>query len=214
MGNATVKRPSGRRARTWFLVLSGVLALAIAGGSGFGILTIHNVEASLIKIDTGKNCRQTVDLCLPSVTPECTNKVCNFLILGSDSRKGAPRQIGTTQGSPGQRSDTIMVVTVDPRVNRTTVLSIPRDLRVDIPGYGLNKINTAFSHPRGNDLIVQTVEKLTGLQINHYVDVNFLGFEGLVNAIGGVPICINKPLFDQLAGLNLPRSRSCGPGTS
>jgi LCP family protein required for cell wall assembly len=98
------------------------------------------------------------------------------------------------------------VVSVDTRIKRTTVLSIPRDLRVDIPGYGENKINTAINHPRGKELMVQTVKRLTGLSINHYVEVNFLGFQSLVNALGGVPICINRPLLDSLAGLNLPRA--------
>jgi LCP family protein required for cell wall assembly len=199
------QRPKPRsRATVPLLALSGVLALLIAGGGVFGISTIRHVEATIPALQVGPDC--TDPDCLTSVTPECTNKVCNFLILGSDSRKGVRRQIGTTQGSPGQRSDTIIVVTVDPRINRTTVLSIPRDLRVEIPGFGLNKINTAFSHPHGNNLMVQTVEKLTGLPINHYVDINFIGFEGLVNALGGVPICINRPLFDQLAGLNLPHA--------
>jgi LCP family protein required for cell wall assembly len=186
--------------------VAGVLALVIASGGVLGISAINHVEASVPSLNVGADCRRTDPDCLASVDTRCVDHACNYLILGSDSRKGVPRQIGTTQGSPGQRSDTIIVVTVDRRINRTVVLSIPRDLRVEIPGYGLNKINTAFSHPHGADLMVQTVENLTGLSINHYVDINFLGFEGLVNALGGVPICINRPLFDQLAGLNLPKA--------
>src|SRR5262245_4977926 len=202
MGETPSQRPRRSRTRSVLLVLAGVLALLIATGSGFAISTIRHVEANIRKVDVGAGC--TDPDCLSSVTPECADKVCNFLILGSDSRKGVPRQFGNTQNSPGQRSDTIMVVTVDPHLNRTVVLSIPRDLRVDIPGYGENKINTAFSHPHGANLMVRTVESLTGLQINHYVEVNFLGFESLVNALGGVPVCVNRPLHDTLAGLDLP----------
>jgi LCP family protein required for cell wall assembly len=206
MGEAPDRPKRRSRATVPLLALSGVLALLIAGGGVMGIVTIHHVEASVPTIAVGPDCQRTDSDCLVHVDQECTNDVCNFLILGSDSRKGVSKQIGSTQGSPGQRSDTIIVVTVDPRINRTTVMSIPRDLRVDIPGFGLNKINTAFNHPHGRDLIVQTVEKLTGLSINHYVDINFLGFEGLVNALGGVPICINRRLIDELAGLNLPHA--------
>ena len=84
------------------------------------------------------------------------------------------------------------------------VLSIPRDLRVEIPGHGIGKINTAFGY--GPNTTVRTVEKLTGLSINHYVEVNFLGFEGVVNALGGVPVCVNQPMTDTLAGLDLPHA--------
>jgi LCP family protein required for cell wall assembly len=68
----------------------------------------------------------------------------------------------------------------------------------------VNKINTAFQY--GPNEMVKTVKLLTGLPINHYVEVNFVGFQDLVNALGGVPICIEKPLRDTLAGLNLPHA--------
>jgi LCP family protein required for cell wall assembly len=84
------------------------------------------------------------------------------------------------------------------------VMHIPRDLLVDIPGYGQAKINSAFSH--GADVMVQTVEKLTGMQINHYVAVNFAGFRSIVDALGGVKICIDKPMIDQLSGLHLTKA--------
>jgi LCP family protein required for cell wall assembly len=186
------------------LAVAGILALMVSAGSALAIRTIHSVEGSLVKVGTGPDCKRTDPDCLSSIDkPACDQDLCNYLILGSDSRKGVTNDPNAVTG---QRSDTIIVVTVDTRIHRTTVLSIPRDLRVDIPGFGLNKINTAINHPHGRNLIVQTVERLTGLSINHYVEVNFLGFEGLVNALGGVPICINKPLVDTLAKLNLPHA--------
>jgi LCP family protein required for cell wall assembly len=186
------------------LAVAGVLALMVSAGSAVAIRTIHSVEGSLVKVGSGPDCRRTDPDCLIHIEePACNQDLCNYLILGSDSRKGVTND---PHAVTGQRSDTIIVVTVDTRLPRTTVLSIPRDLRVDIPGFGLNKINTAINHPHGRDLIVQTVERLTHLSINHYVEVNFLGFEGLVNALGGVPICINKPLIDTLAKLNLPHA--------
>jgi LCP family protein required for cell wall assembly len=176
-----------------------VLSLGVAAGSGFAIATIHSVESQITKLNVGPGC--TEPNCLPDVVPEsqCSAKPCNFLILGSDSRQGFAQD---TQVA-GQRADTIIVVQVDPVNDRTIVLSIPRDLKVDIPGYGVNKINTAFSH--GANVMVKAVSALTGLKINHYVEVNFVGFEGIVNALGGVPICVDRPLVDQLSGLNLPK---------
>jgi LCP family protein required for cell wall assembly len=196
-------RAHRRRRSVALLAVAGIMALLISAGSAFAIRTIHSVEASVTKVDTGPNCRRTDDSCLPHIEkPACAQALCNYLILGSDSRKGS----NIVNHVTGQRSDTIMLAVVDTRINRTTVLSIPRDLRVNIPGYGLNKINTAINHPHGPDLMVQTVENLTGLSINHYIEVNFTGFQSLVNALGGVPICINRPLVDTLAKLNLPHA--------
>ena len=185
-----------------FLVLAGVFALLVSVGSGFGIATIRHVESTVVKVKVGKGC--TGKDCLPSVEPACIKKACTFLILGSDSRRGLSGSFGNPTAVAGQRADTIILVQVDAAKGRTIVLSIPRDLRVEIPGHGENKINTAFGY--GPDVMVQTVKRLTGLRINHYVQVNFLGFQRLVNALGGVPICIDRPLFDKLSGLRLPHA--------
>jgi LCP family protein required for cell wall assembly len=192
-----VATPAHPRARKSFLVLAGLLSIAVAVGSGLAIATIRHVEGQLIKIDVGAGCEGN---CLPDVVPEpkCSAKACTFLILGSDSREGFTENTNVE----GQRADTIILVQVDPVNKRTIVLSIPRDLRVNIPGFGMNKINTAFSH--GPNVMVKTVTQLTGIKINHYMEVNFVGFEGIVNALGGVPICVDRPLVDQLTGLNLP----------
>jgi LCP family protein required for cell wall assembly len=181
-----------------FLVLAGVLSLLVAVGSGFAIATIRRVEIGINKLPVGRGCAGAE--CLKDVDPICVREACTFLVLGSDSRKGFARHTQVT----GQRSDTILVVQVDVQKDRTVVLSIPRDLRVPIPGHGINKINTALKY--GPNVIVRTVERLTGLHVNHYVQANFIGFERLVNALGGIPVCINKPLRDKLAGLNLPRA--------
>lgn len=198
--------PSGHpRARKLFLVVAGVLSLLIAAGSGLSITTIKHLETDFghSKVSTGSTCDTTG--CLKHVDSACVQKRCNFLILGSDTRAGLTKQqqssFGNSQTVQGQRADTIIVVQVDAAKGRTVVLSIPRDLRVNIPGHGTNKINTAFGY--GADVMVQTVEHLTGLKINHYVEVNFIGFQSLVNILGGVPICIDKPLIDVLAGLRL-----------
>ena len=158
-------------------MLASVFAVLIAVGSGIGIATIRQVERQVIKVEVGKGC--TGKDCLPSVEPACVMKACTFLILGSDSRQGLSGSFGNPTAVAGQRADTIILVQVDAAHGRTIVLSIPRDLRVQIPGHGENKINTAFGY--GPDVMVRTVKRLTGLRINHYVQVNFIGFQKLVN---------------------------------
>jgi LCP family protein required for cell wall assembly len=203
---STPAQREGRpRAATIALVTAGILSLLIAAGSSLSIATIRRVERRIPKIAVGVDCRGSG--CLRHVTPECVDQACNFLILGSDSREGlSKRQLRSISGpdTKGQRADTILLVHVDRENDRTVVLSIPRDLQVTIPGHGVNKINTAFQH--GPDVMVQAVQRLTGLRINHYVEVNFVGFQHLVDALGGVPVCINRPMVDTLAGLNLPRA--------
>lgn len=212
-GPATASSPKpGRSAgRTVMLVVAGILPLLIAGGAALAITGINHFEAVLPKIDVGASCLG--ESCLTDIEPgPCVRDACNFLILGSDSRAGIPEGgPGGSMGSPanitGQRADAIMLVQTDLQNKRTVVLSIPRDLRVEIPGHGIGKINTAFSYRGGANLMVQTVEKLTGMQINHFVYVNFAGFQSLVNALGGVPICIDRPLVDlEYSGLNLPHA--------
>ena len=131
-----------------------------------------------------------------------------MLILGSDSRAGLSKSeqvlFGNTQDVSGHRSDTIMVLHLDPREKKAIVLSFPRDMWVSIPGHGMNKITSAYEG--GPDLVAHTIARLSGLRINHVVAVNLAGFQEIVKALGGVPICVDRPMFDQLSGLNLPHA--------
>ncbi len=201
-----IPRTGHRRWRIAFLAVAGVISLALIGGSAVAISGIHYAEDKIQALKTGGACSGE-NGCLEHVLP-CSKDVCNFLILGSDSRsnlsKGEQSQYGNTSNVVGQRSDTIILVHQDFARNRTIVVSVPRDLRVDIPGHGEGKINSAFDY--GPDVTVQTVSKLFGMSINHYIEIDFQGFINVVNAMGGVPICIDKPLIDTLAGLNLPHA--------
>jgi LCP family protein required for cell wall assembly len=85
----------------------------------------------------------------------------------------------------------------------TTMVSIPRDSYVPIPGYGRDKINAAFAMG-GAPLLAQTVEQATGLRLDHYAEVGFSGFAGLVDALGGITVCPTAPMNDPLAGIDLP----------
>jgi polyisoprenyl-teichoic acid--peptidoglycan teichoic acid transferase len=115
-----------------------------------------------------------------------------ILVLGSD------RRYGDGKGIPA-RSDTIIVVRLDPDKNATAILSIPRDLRVDIPGYGKDKINVAYAEG-GPKLTVQTVKELLAVQISHVVNVNFGGFQRAVNRLGCVYVDIDRRYFNDHGG--------------
>jgi LCP family protein required for cell wall assembly len=116
----------------------------------------------------------------------------NILILGSDKRAGVQEDSG--------RSDTTMLLRLDPDRNAIAVMSIPRDLKVEIPGYGTGKFNEAYAYG-GPKLTLQTVKQLTGLPINHVVNVDFLGFVRAVDAIGCVYVDVDRRYFHSNAGL-------------
>lgn len=133
----------------------------------------------------------------------------NWLLVGSDSRANlSPEQQAelATGGDLGNgRTDTIMVVHVPGLGSSapTTMVSIPRDSYVPIPGYGSDKINAAFALG-GPQLLAQTVEQATGLRLDHYAEVGFDGFAAVVDALGEVTVCPTDPISDPLAGIDLP----------
>jgi polyisoprenyl-teichoic acid--peptidoglycan teichoic acid transferase len=116
-----------------------------------------------------------------------------IMLLGSDRR---PRN--NTEGAAGARSDTIMLVRLDPSKEATALMSLPRDLKVNIPGHGVDKINVAYELG-GPRLTLRTVKELTGLRINHVINVDFRGFYAAVNAIGCVYADIDRRYFNESA---------------
>lgn len=132
-----------------------------------------------------------------------------WLLVGSDSRQNlSPEQQAqlATGGDLGDgRTDTILLVHIPGIASSTkaTMVSIPRDSYVSIPGYGSDKINAAFS-VGGAPLLAQTVEEATGIRIDHYAEIGFDGFATMVDAVGGVTMCPVEPISDPLAGIDLP----------
>lgn len=126
-----------------------------------------------------------------------------YLLVGSDSREGlTPRQkrrFGTGEAG-GRRTDTIMLLHVGSGPN--LLLSIPRDSIVEVPGRGTTKINAAYAFG-GAPLLVETLERATGIRVDNYVEIGFAGFVGLVNAVGGIEICPESDMRDPLANLNI-----------
>jgi LCP family protein required for cell wall assembly len=127
----------------------------------------------------------------------------NFLLIGSDTRAqdqtpeereafGDPSAVGPP------RSDTLMVIHVDPAQKTGFLVSFPRDLAVDVPGLGQSKINAAFNE--GPQRVVDTFQQNFNVPIHHYIEVDFQSFKGIVDAMGGVPVYINAPSRDPGSG--------------
>ena len=150
-----------------------------------------------------------VDLC--SVLRACGDddpgEPMNVLLVGSDTRATGSAndkaRFGDESVVGGQRSDTIMVLHVDPRAEKAAILSIPRDTYVTIAGTNRrDRINTAFE--KSEETLINTITQSLGIPIDHYAAVDFVGFRGIVNAVGGVVIPFPSPARDRLAGLNIP----------
>jgi len=173
----------GRRIALYFGILVLVIILA-AGGSYFWV--------------NGK-LNRTVFLPATTVTSSGTN----WLIAGSDQRTGISRaqRAQLHLGSVGaDASDSLMLLHTGG--GKPVLISIPRDSYVPIPGHGSNKINAALAIG-GPTLLVQTVEQVTGLKIDHYMSIGFGGLANVVNTIGGVHICLPAAVKDPYSGANL-----------
>lgn len=132
----------------------------------------------------------------------------NWLMVGSDSRAGlTPEQeaqlsTGDSQDAGGQRTDTMMLLHIPSGSGKPTLVSLPRDSYVPIPGHGKNKLNASYSFG-GPQLLTKTVENATNVHIDHFAEIGFGGFAGVVDAIGGVQMCPDKAMKDPKAGLDI-----------
>lgn len=117
------------------------------------------------------------------------------LFAGTDKRS----EDGINDGVEGQRSDSIMLVHI-PESGNASLISLPRDTYVEIPGYGPGKLNSAYSRG-GPELLVLTVENLTGLTVDNYVEVGMDGIANLVDAVGGIELCLDYDVSDAYSGL-------------
>lgn len=141
------------------------------------------------------------------IDPSLLNEGGNYLIIGSDTRafiesKQDAEHFGDKEAESGQRSDTIMVVHIDPGKHTGILVSFPRDLWVAIPGHGNAKINAAFAFG-GPQLTIATITQDFNIPISHFLQVDFAGFRDIVDAIGSVPIYFPTPARDTNTGLNI-----------
>ncbi|HXW47051.1 MAG TPA: LCP family protein [Streptosporangiaceae bacterium] len=180
-----------RRGRLRLLVLGAASSLTLVLATGSWVLASY-VSTSLGRVNAGT-----------SGTP--ASGPVNILVAGIDTRSGLTRhqEIELHVGDDvSMNSDTLMLVHIPASHDSVQEVSLPRDSWVDIPGHGMNKINAAIGIG-GPALMVKTVERATGLVINDYVEVDFLGFVKVINALGGVNICLPYAVDDSYTGLHL-----------
>jgi len=201
------RKPPAKGRRAAHAAAWGAAVLVLAGGSGLGYVYLKlngNIQGVDINGQLGKNRPEDVD-----------NGSMDILVLGSDSRSGDNGAYGRDEG--GARSDTAMVVHVYEGHKKASVVSIPRDTLVDrpgctdakgtaVPGEHRAMFNTAYE-VGGPACAVKTVEAMSGIRMDHYVEVDFTGFKKLIDRLGGVEITTTKAIRDPKSHLDL------APGT-
>jgi LCP family protein required for cell wall assembly len=202
---STGRPPGGRRWRFWgqpgrrgrrIALIVGVVVVALIAALGTSYFWV--------------NSKLNRSVALPAFSGQSAGQ--NWLIVGSDTRDGLTRRqirrlhVGFDFGT--DNSDTLMLLHMG--TGRPVLISIPRDSYVPIPGNGDNKINAALGFG-GPSLLVQTVENVTGLRINHYMGIGFGGLVTVVNKVGGVTICLQTAMHDPDSGANF--NAGCQPMT-
>jgi LCP family protein required for cell wall assembly len=209
-----------------------VISLLALIGSGLAWATYQNFTATIEHGDPVPE--------LANGQPDIDGKDQNILLLGNDSRAGATpaelRALSTQDDGGSVNTDTMMVLHIPARGGKATIISFPRDSWVSIPDHGKDKINAAYGdgyaavknadetarQSAGIGLLIRTITALTGLHIDHYVQVNLLGFYRISNAIGGLDVCLlhaQNPSTDSDAsgrgysGIDLPAGHSMIKGS-
>jgi LCP family protein required for cell wall assembly len=170
--------------------LIGVVLIVVSAGAATSVAAFREVDNVVEAFRAGGTLSLGGD-----IAEADAGKPQTIMLIGSDKRaKGARDYEGG-----GARSDTLILVRLDPGKNRTALLSLPRDLRVQIPGHGTGKLNAAYSLG-GARLTLKTVKQLTGLAINHVVNLDFRGFREAVDSIGCVYVDIDRHYFNNNMG--------------
>ncbi|WP_236245517.1 LCP family protein [Streptomyces sp. CC210A] len=184
-----------------------VLAAVVLGGAGAAWWAYRGLDANISSVDLGRALGDDRPQKAPSAL-EATN----LLVLGSDSRAGDNAQLdGGAVG--GARSDTALVVHVSADRSKAVAVSIPRDTLVDRPsctGAGGGEVgpasrvmfNSVYS-TGGSACVVKTVEKMSGVRIDHLMEIDFAGFKDLVDELGGVTVTVKEPIRDTKGGFTL-----------
>ena len=203
---ARILPQQSQRQRIIALVSVALVLISTIIWGGFGAAT-----SQIKRVDVFKNRTER-----PKVV---ARTAVTYLIVGSDTREGLTKaeikalKVGSTKVAAGKRSDTMLLVHISKSRDHATIVSIPRDTFVKVPEWtdssgkvhpaSYSKINATFG--RGDaPLLVQTLEAMTDLRIDHYVEVSFLGFKEMVDALGGVNICTKRDIKDPKSHLVLP----------
>jgi polyisoprenyl-teichoic acid--peptidoglycan teichoic acid transferase len=178
--------------RLGFVIAGAVIVLSMAGATvGIGMMQVKHISDDLHRFGHTESFRRGTITAPPAGKPQ------TLLLVGSDRRYGDARG--------DARSDTMMLVRLDPKANATTVLSIPRDLRVTIPGHGIDKINAAYGEG-GLDLTTRTVSALLStpqkrFRVNHAIAVSFRGFRDAVDVINCVYVDVDRRYYHSNLGV-------------
>ncbi|PHX67143.1 MAG: transcriptional regulator [Actinobacteria bacterium] len=187
------------------------LSLGIVVLSAFSWLGLGQVSGAIERVDVFGSLGDR---------PERPSSALNYLLVGSDTREGLTKeqskllQVGTTKAAAGARSDTMLLVHISKARDKATIISIPRDSLVTIPEHQSSiykertvaaapgKINSAFAWG-GAPLLIKTLENETGVRIDHYIEIGFAGFAGMVDSLGGIEICTKRDINDSKSHLVL-----------
>ncbi|MEF2976072.1 LCP family protein [Subtercola sp. YIM 133946] len=196
------RRRRRRQVATRWAVIGVVLVLLVAGG--YVVYNYQRFVNGITHIDA-----------IPGGSTN--NKDQNILLVGDDHRpdNATPEQLaqlGTQDDGGGTSTDTMIIVHLPADGSSATMISLPRDSWVDIPGFGQDKLNAAFTYGTENgggdaggaQLLITTIQNLTGLTIDHFVRVSLLGFYNVVDALGPVQVCLNEAVDDPFSAVNLP----------
>lgn len=182
----------------WMIVVSVAIVLSLAGALGI----VRATKAHLSDVARAA----TADAALSPAT----DGVENYLLVGSDSRASADptdedfATVGTEEANPGMRSDTMILVRYDTKAKTVSMMSIPRDLWVRMgDSEKFAKINAAYQ--RGSDVLIRSVQRALNVPVHHYIEINFSGFKRIVDAIGGVHICVAHASRDKPTGFFIGR---------
>jgi LCP family protein required for cell wall assembly len=206
------------------LVVMTALSAATLTASGVYWWKYRNFKASVKHLDV-------IGVPDSKPTEDIDGKDQNILIVGNDDRHTMTaaeiHQLHTGRVGGSLNTDTMMLVHAPADGRKATLISLPRDTYVNIPGNGWNKLNSAYStayrrvngsdeikRAAGAKLLIHTVQNLTGLTIDHFVQVDLIGFYRISNAIGGVPVNMCAAVSDYNSGLNLPKGHSKVKGRS
>jgi LCP family protein required for cell wall assembly len=184
------------------------IVVAVVASGGYVWYTYNNFVSGVKQIDAISGASKT-------------NSDQNILLVGDDHRpaNATPQmlaELGTQDDGGGTLTDTMMVLHVPANGSKATLISFPRDSWVDIPGFGMNKLNTAFElgtqngggDTGGSRLLITTIQNLSGLTIDHFVRVSMLGFYGIAKALGPIQVCLNNAVDDPYSTLKLPKGVS------
>ncbi|MEP6853761.1 MAG: LCP family protein, partial [bacterium] len=178
-------------------IVAALLSLTVLVGSGYYWATFRQFTSNVPRIGAiANNDKPNNDI---------DGKDQNILIVGNDDRDTASakelKALGLYRDGGSKNTDTMMLIHVPANGKRASVISLPRDTWVSVPGHGQDRLNSAYvigltdgkgDHGAGARLLVRTLQNLTGLTVDHYVQIDLLGFARISNAIGGVKVCLNE----------------------